>query len=336
MDFFQIEKTTEEDQTRVEKLVTWGNRIWAFVCLIAIISLVATIVTFILWILYLVNPPVDHVKESYSSSVVELRATSSSDEINFVQPVNFYHGTYFNTFTGTNITANNGTFSILVLTNQTSGGQYDVDAVIELLTVDMGILFDTLGLPVELVDFLTTYAGTSRKRSHSHVPTLPAFLGDALNNITTLQGSLACVNASLNANANYAYYPSTGGSVSVSPSSGLVPIVATGTFAQQVGITLGTNSFTVGKIGLYSIAYNIGVDQPALVNTVQVSLQVSVSAVATSYMSWSGASTGKTYTSGVIIVSLGTSDIVQLSITSIAPGATIDAASTQISIWNIS
>lgn len=279
------------------------------------------------------------VSVSNDESYVNLRLSSSEEELVIRNTVRFDRNVYFVNGYGLNITAVNGTFTVLLISNQTTQSFYNVDSTIELLMAQLLEIDVVFGMPNTLPQFLYDYTATtpSKKRSsYTRTPTLPAFLTDTLNNITTLQTEITCLNSSINLNANYALYNGQSNPISVSPASDTLALTTSGSFAQQVGIVLNSNTFSVGKVGQYIVSYSIGASQPATENLVQASLQVDGSSVDTVYSYWPGYSTGMSYVSSMALLTLTTSNVVKIVITSSTTGASTDAASTQLSVWNIS
>ena len=312
----------------------WG---WMFGLWI-IVGVIACAV-FIVWVIYAANPGANHMNASSHSNVVDLKLTSSHDELVVTQQSRFKKELFFDIMNATSITTNTATVDTLMLYNKTSGAFYDLDAVIEEALENQELLDMVLGMP-ELLIFLETYYNETltlmRRRSITRGPDVVTFLYDTQNNITALQQQLIAVNSSFYANANYAYYASVSTIIPSSPATSLVALSASGTFAQQVGVILVSNTFSVTTAGSYMLAYNVAITQPAAAITETVSLLVGSSAVATSTLSWAGASTGQSSTSQTVLVTLGTTDVVKLSVTGSTTGATIYTPGTQVSIWNIS
>jgi len=284
---------------------------------------------------YFSTRPPGHLHVDKSGSDVELWLSSSSDELDIPQTTTFDKTLRFDVVLVYNLTATNATFQVLFIVNQTSGVPYDLGDTLTNLNDEVGYLNFVLGMP-DLAAFLLEYVDSlpARKRSVKP-PTLLSFLEDVQTNITQLQEDIVCVNSSLAANANYAYYESTATAVPVSPTTDLVALVSSGVFAQQVGVTLTGNIAVVGKAGTYILVYNVGITQTTAATTTTVSLVVGSSAITSSTLTWAGGATGTMYASGLAPVTLTTSDQIKLTVSGTAAGASIITASTQLSIWNI-
>jgi len=303
------------------------------------ILLALSIVGLVLGIIIIENGTVRHIEVDKHSGFVSVEATSSSAILEFPQPVTFDARTSFVTFFSEYLKTGNATVGTLTLTNQTSGATYNVDQVIEMIIQEETTLDEVLGMP-ELQSFIALYYNETstlmKRRSLTRGPNVATFLYDTQNNITTLQETLAVANQSFYANENFAYYPSVATVISASPSSVLVGLTSSGTFAQQAGAVLNSNTFSVTKAGAYIVSFNAAVSLPATPITVTVTLMIGSSAIATATLNWTGASTGLLSASQSEMVTLATTDVVKLTAVASTTGASIYTPGTQVSMWNIS
>lgn len=297
--------------------------------------------------IWLANPPPGHLSASsevteldgHRVHVVNLHATESHDVLEIGQASNFKGFTNFESLIVQNMTVANITAAILLLTNQTTGSDYDLDQAIEALLLDVDALDAVLGMP-ELQAFLATYYNETltlmRRRSLTRGPNVVTFLYDTQNNITSLQTTLATVNNSLYVNANYAFYPAAATAIPTSPTTALVNLNSSGAFALQVGTTLTSNQVSVGKAGLYQITFNVGVSQPASAVQQTVLLMIDSSTISSANINWDGAATGFSSVSQTVIVPLALTDVVKIAVTATAGGSSINVAGTSLGIYNIS
>jgi len=328
-----------DDYSRVDQRSIWVDvKSWLLIVGGAILLALA-IICIVIGILIIENGTVRHLKVDKDNRIVKIRATNSNEEIDFPQPVSFDSTANFVLFFAEYLKSPNASIGTAILLNQTSGISYNLDQVIETILQDQNALDNVLGMP-ELAAFLQTYFNETptltKRRSITRGPDVVTFLYDTQNNITALQDSWPMVNQSYYANSNYAFYQSAATVVPASPSSVLVALSSSGTFAQQVGVSLSSNAFSVLKAGQYVVSFNVAVTQPAAPITETVSLLIGSSAVATATLNWLGTSTGVSSASQLAMVTLATTDVVKLSISASTTGASIYTPGTQVSIWNIS
>lgn len=314
-----------------------------FLLLLFLVLVGLAVINIVFGGIWLGDPPPRHISASTASSdshIVNLHATSPSDVLDVQQTTTFQKVIDFYFVVAQNLTASNATIYTIILTNQTSGGTYDLDGAIESIIDQQDSLDNVLGMP-ELLTFLENYYNQTmslmrRRRALQRGPDVVTFLYDTQNNITALQQSLAAVNQSLYANANYAFYPALSTVVPMNPANALVNLSASGAFAQQVGTSISGNQVSVGKAGLYSITYNVAIAQPASALQQTVSLLVGSSTISSSSVNWAGAATGTSSVSQTVIVTLATTDLVKLVVSASATGSTVNAVGSILSVYNIS